>query len=182
VARWVSFDRHLDHWTEQFIAGDSSRAPYETVAWGTFQALTAEAPALDLGAPAIEIEGDGTNAGLRTLWLRVSSTRGASHMRARVEAGGPIRSAALDGRALDLTDYSWALEGLLVFNYAGVSPDGFTLTLEIEGSDPVRVTLEDSTLDHPAELDARFPDRPSDTMPNPLYRRDATEVRKEFVL
>jgi hypothetical protein len=182
AAQWVSFDRHLDHWTGQFFPDGTVRTGYETVNWGTFQAFMAPAPTVDLLAPAVTIERDTVAAGLRTVDLRVASPRGAPEMRVRVEAPGAIRSATLDGRPLDLSAYDWAREGMLRLNYVNIPAEGARLTLTVATSEPITLTVEDSTLDLPATPAFIPPPRPRDTMPAPLYRRDATEVRRTFGL
>ena len=180
--RWVSFDRHLDAWTSAFIPPDREATGYETVAWGAFPAYSAEAPLVELVPPAVVVEEDEVEEGQRRLRLRISSPRGASHLRARIEAEGPIVSAQLDGWPLDLADYAPAGAGRLVFTYAGTQSAGISLEVTVQGGGSIRVTLEDSTLGLPVGEGIDAPSRPRDTMPSPLYRRDATEVRTRLVL
>jgi hypothetical protein len=181
-AQWVSFDRNLDGWTEQFIPADTAQADYETVMWGTFQAFTAAAPAVEIPAPVVAVEGDTLSDGVRTLALRLSSPRNAAEMRVRIDAPGEIVSATLDGRPLDLKEYDEARDGLLQFSYINIPEDGFELTLAVRSADPrpggTRITVEDSATDLPEIPGVTVEPRPADMMPAPLYRRDATEVVK----
>lgn len=179
-ASWLSFDRHLDEWTAQFVGPDAKRRSYETTMWGTFQAFTAEAPVVGLSPPEVAVEEQNVEDGRRTLKLRLFSSRGAPEMRVRVVADGPIVAAALDERVLELDDYAPGAEGVLQFNYVNVPREGVPLSLTVQSDGKVRVIVEDSTLGLPASLDP--PPRPDDTMPAPSFRRDATEVRKSFAL
>jgi len=88
----------------------------------------------------------------------------------------------LDGRPLDLSAYGWAREGVLQLNYVNIPTEGARLTLSVDAPGPVTLTVEDSTLDLPATPTFIPPPRPRDTMPAPLYRRDATEVRASFTI
>jgi hypothetical protein len=177
-ARWVSFDRHLDDWTEQFFGSDAVRASHQTPTWGTFEAFTADARVVDLPAPEVVLVGNEVVDGRRLLSLRFASPRGASEMRVRIDASAPITRASLDARELALEEYGPARTGVLRFNYVNVPAEGFPLELAIASTGEVKAIVEDSTLGLPAELNP--PARPSDTMPAPLFRRDATDVRKTF--
>lgn len=73
-ARWVSFDRDLDHWTSQFI-GEEDRREYPTVAWGAMEAYSAVAPLVPRAAPEAIIDDASEGGGIRTLRLRILSPR-----------------------------------------------------------------------------------------------------------
>ncbi|MEZ4570174.1 MAG: M28 family peptidase [Thermomicrobiales bacterium] len=178
-AEWVSFDQQLDSWTGKFVPSDTARAGYETVMWGTFQAFTAEAPTVDVAAPTVTVENDATDGGLRSLDLRITSPRGAPEMRVRVDAPGEIVSATLDGRELDLSDYQLAEEGTLQFGYTNTPAGGIKLTITVRSTDPVTITAQDSSTGFPEIPGATIEPRPADTMPAPLYRKNATEVLVE---
>ena len=179
AAEWVSFDQHLDSWTDDFIPAGNERADYETVTWGTFPAFTAPAPAVDLAAPAVTVVSDTVDGDLRTLDLRLLSPRAASEMRVRVDAPGAIVVARLDGRELDLTDYTWAEDGLLQFNYVNIPTDGIALTLAVRSTAPITVTAQDSTTGFPEIPGVTVEPRPADIMPAPLYRLNETQVLVE---
>lgn len=182
AAEWVSFDFHLDSWTDDFIPAGTERADYETVTWGIFQAYTSEAPAVDLAAPTITVEQDAISGDLRTLDLRLASPRGASEMRVRIDAPGEIVAATLDGRVLDLTDYIWAADGDLKFSYINVPPAGFELSLTVRSTAPLTITAIDTSTGFPDIPGLAIQPRPADMMPAPLYPRDATEVLVEVVV
>jgi hypothetical protein len=178
-AEWVSFDPNLDSWTTQFIPADTAQSDYETVNWGTFQAYTAPAPAVDIVAPTVTIENDAVAGDLRTLALRLASPRGATEMHVRIDAPGEITAATLDGRELDLSEYEWAADGLLRFSYVGIPEDGFELTLAVRSTEPVTITVQDSDTNFPEIPGMTIEPRPADMMPAPLYRYNATDVLVE---
>lgn len=99
--------------------------------------------------------------------LQLSSSRNAPYLRVRAQASGPITSAVLNGRPMDLSSYSWAQNGLLQFNYANIPETGITLSLTMDSPDTLSLLIEDSTLDLPVGLTEDRGERPSDTMPAP---------------
>lgn len=181
-AQWISFDRHLGPWTRQFIPPDIAPVEYETVTWGTFEAYTARAPLLPVSPPGVEIESDAVERGRRVVTLNLTSPRGAPYLRVRVQAPYAITAAALDGRPMDLSTYEWAQDGLLQFNYVNVPETGIPLSLTVEGTGALTLLIEDNTLGLPEDLVTDRPERPDDTMPSPLYPRDATTVRMRYSL
>lgn len=181
-AQWISFDRHLGPWTRRFIPPETRPIEYETVTWGTFDAFTAPAPFVSLLPPRVTVESDVIERGRRVVTLNLSSPRRAPYLRVRVQVPKAITAAALDGRPMDLHTYEWARDGLLQFNYAGVPEAGITLTLAFDEPGTLTLLVEDSTLDLPESIAVDRRRRPDDTMPVPLYPRDATSVMKTYTL
>jgi hypothetical protein len=176
-ARWVSLDQHLDEWTGQFFPSDAARGDYDWILRGTVPAYTVPAPLVDLPAPEVAVLSDTTAGDVRTLRLRLSSRRGTSEMTAAVEAPGEIVAAGVDGRPLDLADYSPAREGELNLIYADVPDGGWELTLAVRSSEPVSIEIEEATDGLPGMT---IQPRPAGTMPTLDYPRDPTLVRATF--
>lgn len=181
-AQWISFDRHLGPWTSGFFPPGTEPVEYETVTWGPFQAYTAHAPFQSLPGPEAEIETDSVAHGKRVVTMRLSSLRDAPYMRVRVQAFGPIRAARLNGQVMDLTSYTWAHGGMLQFNYANTPDTGLTLTLVIDSPDALTLLVTDETLGLPQHVVDHRSRRPRNTMPTPIFPRDATSVMKRYTL
>ncbi len=92
-AVWFSLDEQKDDWTAHYLGANPRRAALpQFVPFMSWQYLTQEAPAVALPAPLIERLADTSDAGSRTLRLRVSSPRGAP----RIYLYGDERTAVLD--------------------------------------------------------------------------------------
>jgi hypothetical protein len=170
TAHWVTGDHRLGPWTNQFIpentkpveANNSSLlAEYPTT-------FAAPAPVVSLLPPAVEVLEDQVEAGARILRLRLSTPRGASMLRVRIDAGRPVLAAWLEGRPVQLDGYGMAGEGRLWLNYAVCPPSGIELLLRVEGAGPVNLSLVDLKDGLPPGVGVTASDRPETTMPSPL--------------
>lgn len=179
-AQWVSFDTALDDWTGAFFPAGTKRIDHDRLIQGTTPAFTAPAAAVSLAAPEVTVLDDTTEADVRTLRLRLASPRGTSEMATAVTARGEIVAATVNGRLVDLADYTPARDGELNLIYANVTDAGWELTLSVRSTDPVTVRLEEVTNGLPDVPGFTVPPRPADTMPSPLFPRDPTIVTRTF--
>ena len=169
--RWVSPDRHLDAWTAQFFPAGTIRGD---------AGFAAPAPAVPLAALEATVLSDTAGGDVRTLRLRLSSPRGADEFQVSVAASGEIVTAAVDGRPLDLSDYSLAREGRLYLTYAGVQPAGAELTLAVRSPGPITIDVAETTSGLPDLPGMTIRPRPADIMPALGFPRDPTIVRRTF--
>jgi hypothetical protein len=88
----------------------------------------------------------------------------------------------LNAQSLDVSAYPWARDGLLQFNYANPQETGIMLTLVVDAPGALTLLIADHTLGLPDSLAANRPERPEDTMPSPLFPRDATIVSMRYSL
>jgi hypothetical protein len=141
-AMWGSYDRHLDEWTATFFGEDAARGPYETAAWGTFEAFTAPAPRVELTPPRFEAAPVHTGDAVRGLDGRIVVPTSAREVRVHVQAPSSIRTASLDGRTMDLSSYKPASDGTLALNYVAPPADGFRLSLRLGEPTDERIRVE----------------------------------------
>jgi hypothetical protein len=101
-------------------------------------------------------------------------------MSTAIRATGPIISAIVDGREVDLDSYAPADDGDMNLIYANVPPGGWELRLSVRSNAPIVIKVEESTDGLPAVPGMTILARPADTMPSPLYARDATVIKRSF--
>jgi hypothetical protein len=179
-ARWVSYDHTLDHWTGQFFPDDARQTEDDRLGYGTTPAYVAPAPAVALAAPEAALLSDTVVGDKRTLTLRLSSPRDTSEMTTFVSAAGEVVAASVNGQPVDLSDYAPARDGEFSIIYANADAAGWELTLTLGSTAPVRVEVEETTRGLPAVPGVTVTARPADTMPSPIFPRDATVVTKSF--
>ncbi|WP_084507490.1 M20/M25/M40 family metallo-hydrolase [Nocardia violaceofusca] len=92
-AQWIS-TAAPDRWTREFVETGSPHGAFAQL-W-TDAAAVGAAPAHDLPGPAADILSDRTEADLRTVRLRLRSTRGATSVALRYS--GQVRSLTVAGR------------------------------------------------------------------------------------
>jgi hypothetical protein len=173
TARWLSQDTDLDAWTTRFFPAGTLR--------GADGLWTSPAPAVKLAAPQVAVVGDTRKGETRTLVLRLQSPRGATDLEILVRAaGGPVVSAAVDGKPLDLRQYPSAGDGVLRLIYTGLAANGYELTLVVRTSQPVTIAVADTSDGLPAVHGVAIQARPSDTMAGPGDWNDPTIVKRTF--
>ena len=180
TAEWVSIDRNLDSWTEQFIPSDTSRSDYDSTLLGTLPAFVASAPVVAVASPEISVMRDSSVGDLRTIELRFTSPRGAPLMAADIRSTGELTRLAVNGRDIDLSEYAWARSGSFPVIYHNAPPEGWTLLLEVRGTGPIEIGVEESKDGLPDVPGISIQPRPADMMPAPGYARDPTVVSKTF--
>jgi hypothetical protein len=182
-AQWVSADAHLDHWTAQFFPAGARPGPVPVsrfLAGGDTPAYAAPAPAVALPAPLITLLEEQTRDGVRTLRIRVNSPRGASQIFLAAQAPGPIVSATLDGRPLDLHEYEPAQRGTLDLAYAWDMGQGLDLTLAVRSAGEIAFMVVDMSDGLPELPGVAVPPRPADTMPSPGGMWDPTVIVRTY--
>jgi hypothetical protein len=142
-AIWGSSDRRADEWTSQFFtpsSGRSSLPDFFPLARGFF--LKADAPALALEAPQVTLLQDRREQDVRTLQLRVVSTRGGPVVSFYADAENEVIAASVNGAPLRLdagghSERRWAL------SYVGFPPEGAMLTLSVKAGPPLKLRVDD---------------------------------------
>ena len=201
-ALWMSMDARADEWTSQFIREGASR---ESVAqifpWVRQPGWRSEAPAVALPAPGVEVLEDRADNGVRSVRLRLSSTRRAPSMLFFTEPETDIRRAFVNGNLVlesndrtptasgdatppnaPPTGQSIVPPGLRV-SYAAPPPEGIELLLEIRDTSPLRLVLEDISYELPEVPGQTYTPRAPHMMPAPSFRSsDTTIVRRKFEL
>ncbi|PPI95784.1 peptidase [Nocardia nova] len=152
-AQWISAEAP-DRWTRGFVESGSPPGAFAQL-W-TDAASAGAAPAHDLPGPVAEVLSDRTEADLRTVRLRLRSTRGATSVALRYT--GPVRALTVAGRDINpvpaqgVRFYAPPAEGVDIQLTAPAGP----LTLR--------------AVDYSRLPDAHLADAPADI----YYRQDST--------
>jgi hypothetical protein len=214
-AIWASSDRKPNEWTSQFIPDGSPRGPITDymptppTPMMQMQGMgqnywSSRADAATLDAPEAVVAYDGTQDGMRTLRLRVSSRRGAAVVSVFVESDTQLEQVDVNGmRRRPMSDPTadpsptpgaeappapgvarremrrpkWAV------SYHAPRPEGFEVGFQMKSTEALRIRVVDQTYELPAPLMPSFRPAPDYMMQTP-YPYDqfggATFVSKSF--
>jgi hypothetical protein len=134
-----------------------------------------------LPPPTVEPLEDTVEGGTRTLRLRVASSRGAPNAAVSVHAPSEIVAASVDGQEIERSGVPNNRRDRLAFSYAGVPERGFELSLTVDSSEPVEVTVEDISEGLPEVPGMEIEPREPWMMPLQTQAMDPTKVRKSFL-
>jgi hypothetical protein len=183
-AVWKNPGENLDEWTSQFFPGNTEPASYATFLLPGFldlDGIKGPAPTVDLPPPTVEPLEDTVEGGTRTLRLRVASSRGAPNAAVSVHAPSEIVAASVDGQEIERSGVPNNRRDRLAFSYAGVPERGFELSLTVDSSEPVEVTVEDISEGLPEVPGMEIEPREPWMMPLQTQAMDPTKVRKSFL-
>lgn len=182
-AVWASVDDNLDPWTAKvFARGAERKTLTDFFPLSNRKFLQAEAPALALAAPDIQVLESGQGGDARDLLLRVSSPRQAPIIYLQLDSDAEVISAAVDGKPLTLPDpkartakpLRWGM------HYYAPQPGGFDLRLTVRSSSPLRIKAIDQSYGLPETSAGASTVRPDYAIPAPVGFSDATFVSKTF--
>jgi hypothetical protein len=183
-AVWKSPGEDFDEWTSQFFTEKTRPASYATFllpGWLDLDGIKGPAPAVDQPPPRVERLDDTTEGGTRTCRLRVASSRDAPNAAVSVQAPGKIVAASVDGKRIDRHGVPKNLRDQLAFSYAGMPERGFELSLTVDSSEPVEVTVQDISEGLPEVPGMEIEPREPWMMPLQTQAMDPTKVKKSFV-
>jgi len=188
---WGSLDETPDEWTSQFFSTPPESAPLEEfLPVGSGQFIRGPAATADLPPPRLEVQEHRRNGDQRGLKVRITSPRGATNCMVFLNFEAEVLSAAVNGKPIERPDEDslrfgqqrrgrgssgWGLM------YAGVSREGFVLTLEVNSGLPLEITLVDQSFDLPNLPNLFVRSRPGYMMPTPQLA-DSTLVRASYVI
>lgn len=182
-AVWASSSGARDEWTSQFLSESAERKLLPDHFPGLeIKFLVEKAPILELGSDDLTVLSDGTVNGVRTLTVKLSSTRNPRLFGVRVEPNVQVLSAVIDGKRLDYRDHgprndngtAWEL------TYNALPREGITLTLELKATEPVNLTVMSSTDGLPGIPGKSLKPRPDFLIP--ASYSDNTRVSRVFSL
>jgi hypothetical protein len=126
----------------------------------------------------VELLDDSTSDGIRTLRVSITPPSRANLLVVTADAEERVVDAAVDGERVpnDTSDDggspAWTL------HYWSPPPEGVELTLEVKGTEPLRLTARAATPGLPTIPGEFYRDRPFDMMPQRY--EDRTLVSKSF--
>lgn len=181
-AWWASMDPKPDEWTSKFLSAQPPRGPLV----GFFpqdRLLQNAAPLVPLSPPQVDVINDEKNGDVRTLRLRLKSTRAAAVLSLYTDSKVEILSASLNDEQLDQNNTAMLRrnKGIWNMHYVGIPPEGVLLALTLKTSEPLKLRVVDQSYGIPQipSLPAR-PDYMIPWWPNTLS--DTTLVSKTFTL
>ena len=144
------------------------------------QFLKADAAVAPLSPPLVSLVEDQRKDDLRTLRLRVASTRQAPMLSVYLPNGVEVVNALVDGKqdeertssARTPAGRAWSL------HYYGPPQEGVDLTLQVRSLDPLKLTVVDRSYRLPQIPGQSFTERPAYMIPSPVS--DLTLVSKSF--
>jgi MFS family permease len=182
-AVWVTHDAQPDEWTSQFLRGGAQAPLKEFFPFSRRQYLQSQATAGPLSAPEVSLlNTEQTGDGLKTLNLRVTSTRQAPLMSLYVDAGGDIIGSSVNGKRIDgpAPGPSSQFKNQWVLFYFATPAEGINITLTTRSSQPVKIRAVDATYGLPASTGVPVTPRPPDKMPGYNRYSDATLASRSF--
>lgn len=180
-AVWASMDDKLDAWTAKFFARGAERKTLtDFFPLSNRKFLQAEAPAVALAAPNIQLLESAQSNDARDLHVHVSSPRQAPVIYLQLDSDAEVLSATVDGKPVKLQDSRGQQKKALRWgmHYYAPLPDGFDLKLTVKSSSPLKIKAIDQSYGLPETSAA--PARPDYAIPAPIDFSDATFVSKTF--
>jgi hypothetical protein len=178
-ALWLSLDGQPDEWTSQFFPGGARNADLSTyIPWLTRSGIEANATPVHLIPPEAVLSEDGLNGQNRRIRVKIKSTRQAAALIVWADQESEVIAAEVNGKMISAgkSGQKWSLI------YGAPPADGIDLMIEISGSHPVKLKVEDVSYELPEIPGAPIRKRPDLIMPAPsLGASDTTFVSKSFV-
>jgi hypothetical protein len=184
-AVWASSDKKPDAWTGQFLSADMQKGALTDVFSKTSsrQFLQSSAPPEPLAAPHIELLGDASKDGVRTLKMRVTSSRQATVMSIYLDSVAEVLGSSVNGKRIDNhpafssvgNGSQWDLR------YYAVPQEGIEMAMEFKSAQPIKLRVVDQTYGFPEALAKTWKARPASIIAAPFPYNDSTFVSKSFI-
>lgn len=178
---WISSDKNLDNWTSQFFTDGTNKSQVEISPFRLVSGWKAPAPNVSLEPPEIAINQDIVKGNSRKLQLQLNTPRQADNIQVQVKVPGEILNASINGKLLNLSEFSQNQRSSLNFVYHGLPSDGISLTLSVNSAKPIEITLRDYSNGLPSQLETKIKKRTDAMMSAPMGMKDPTIVSKTFV-
>jgi hypothetical protein len=177
TAVWASTDIAPDQWTSQFIsagAGRSDLSDFFPLNSGPF--LNSPAPTKQLLPPVITQIAESVSNGIRTLRLRIASTREASIIDIVTEKDSEIVSAEVNGKKIN------PVRNHLRLRYFGLPREGIELKLGMNASQPLSLRIADYTYSFAKSTGIPVQQRPENLRSSlrDLWTQDSAAVSKSY--
>ena len=183
-ALWATVDPRLDEWTKQFLTAQPQRKPlgeFLPQYLGNDRFFQNAAPAVTLSQPQVDVLQDQSNGDVRTLRLRVKSTRNAPLLGVFVDSKVQVLSASVNDEQLDENNTAMLRRNKGIFNvrYMAAPPEGVLLALQFKAPERLKLRVVDQSYGFPPA--PGFNARPEYMIPWSNSLTDTTLVSKSFV-
>jgi hypothetical protein len=182
-AVWASADSHPDEWTAQFFPANVERRLLpEYLPLSIDGYLKGQAPAVPLPGADIQVTGNSTQGGVRTLSLHVTSPNRSINISVPVDAQVEVLAASVNGkrvennqpRASGRTPAAWGMQ-------FWAPPDGgFDLTLELRGPQPVPLKVLEQSYGLPQLPGTNYRPRPDYIVASSARYSEMSLVSKSY--
>lgn len=182
-AVWATNDARPDEWTSQFLRDGAQAQLKEFFPLSRRQYPQSQAAAVPLSAPEVSLlNAEQTGDGVKTLNLRVTSTRQAPMLSVYVDAGGDVLGASVNGKRVagPVPGDGSQFKNQWVLFYFAPPAEGINITLTTKTSQPVKIRAVDATYGLPASAGVTVTPRPPDKMPGYHRYSDATLASRSF--
>lgn len=180
---WGTPDGRPDEWIRGFIQGTGNkmeRGPLPDFfgAKNTRPFVWSQSQPLPLTAPEVRLVSDETNDGLRSVVMRVNSTRQAPIIAVYVDSAAEVQSFAVNGRKVDSVTAGrneWKLR------YQGLPKDGIEVALNLKTQEPLKLRVVDQSYGLPVLPGKTESPRLAGMIPSMWPFNDSTLVAKSYV-
>lgn len=187
-AAWVSSDARLDEYTSQFIKAKSEKMdmadylPLKPVFWNSKKFLNSDADPVQLTAPSVVVLDDKNSNGVRTMRLRINSSRRAPVISVSLGHNTEVLQAVINGKRVENgpTRTAAELKNGWGFTYYALPEDGIELVIESKSTGPFDVKVVDESYGLPEIPGKASPARPVYTMASAFPYSSSTLVSKSF--
>jgi len=185
-ATWASMDPKPDEWTSKFLSAQPSRSPlpvFFSPSQSNDRFLQNAAPLVPLSPPQVDVVNDEKNGDVRTLRLRLKSSRGASGLSLFIDSKVEILSASLNDEQFDQNNTAMLRRNKAIWNmrYLALPPEGVLLGVTFRASEPLKIRVVDQSFGIPQiPGNTARPDYMIPWWPNALS--DTTLISKTFTL
>lgn len=180
---WATPDGRPDEWTVKFLRGGGSPLKIGTLpeffgAKSKKRLASAQTQLLPLAAPQLSMLSDKTADGVRSVVLRVSSTRQAPVVSIYLDSEAEVQRFAINGRRVD---YVAAGRNTWNLRYNALPAEGIELAMDVKANEPLKFRVVDQSYGLPSFPEKPPAPRPSGIIPSSWPFNDSTLVAKSFV-
>jgi hypothetical protein len=183
-AVWGSTDPAPDEWTSQFLGERPERGSLSEFVPSSYSGfLKNQAPLVSLPLASVQVIGDDTKDGRRTLRMRITAASPVINLTVASDDKASVLASVVNGKRVEAAagppaankpGSPWMLQ------YWAPPADGFDLTLEMSAAQPLKLQVSDQWYGLPAIEGATARPRPDHLMPMPFSNSDTTSISKSY--
>ena len=180
-AMWGSADQSPDEWTAQFFSPKVEKADLaDYFPWRRGAFLKSDAIALPLAPPSLVAIEDRTAGGVRTMRLRLTSTRKAPAVSIYWKREVELELLAVNGKRAIVRNIKSTISPVEYrsFSCTGLPEEGIELSFEVRSSGRLELEVEDRSYGLPQIPGVSLRDRPDYLIASPAQYSDCTVVTK----
>jgi hypothetical protein len=179
-ARWITWDRKLDDWTQQFFVSPPDTIPLpQFIPFVRMSFITSRALAVSFAGPEVKVISDRTIDTIRTLKIRIRSLSNASVLIIDKNELVNISEGFVNGKRIGENSNYHPLDWPLF--YSGLSSEPFELELKWARGTRLRLRFIEIIEGLPRTVIDTLKPRPSWMIPCPDQLSDAMIVGKTFI-